>query len=193
MNRSLQAAAQHAKSIKRTQRPPGGRNSQMLSDINLTSRTKGGAALDNVARLFKRTETGWSLDRRRSGTTKREKQTNVEQCLWRSTTRGPARSRSLLLSSNIKALKYHPFNSKSQFSRSRLRAVQGLARPAWSRGRKIASRTEGRFSEFPTKTDLAHEPQEYDPQKPTHHVRLAATVRLFSRHAVISCDVMICV
>ena len=89
----------------------------MILEIKLRSKIKGDAALDNVARFLKRTENGWSLDRRRSGTTKQTKHTKAEQCLWRSTTRGPARSRSLLPSSNIKALKYHLSNSKSQFSR----------------------------------------------------------------------------
>ena len=42
----------------------------MILEIKFRSKIKADAALDNVARFLKRTENGWGLDRRRSGTTK---------------------------------------------------------------------------------------------------------------------------
>ena len=73
--RSLRAT-QHEKLEKRTQRRPGGRNSQRILEIKVKSETRRDAALDNVARFLKRTENGWGLDRKRSGTTKHAKHTN---------------------------------------------------------------------------------------------------------------------
>ena len=57
----------------------------MIQEIKLRSKMKGDPTLDNVARFLKRTETGWSLNRRRSGTTKNTKHTKAEEYLWRST------------------------------------------------------------------------------------------------------------
>ena len=51
----------------------------MVPEIQVKSNIQRAAALDNVARFLKRTEIGWSLDRRRLGTTKNTKHTKMEQ------------------------------------------------------------------------------------------------------------------